>query len=188
MNGVHAGIDSATDWLCLALWSADHNRLLGSRELLAERQHASLLLPTLQELLAEHGLTVSDLSAVGIGTGPGSYTGLRVGLASAQGLADGLGVPLGGTPSLEAAAWRQLQPGQEAWLAWDARRGNVYAARYLRSENGVSETAAPGRFDEQELSERAAAAGTDLLRAGAPDAGWIAHRAAHGGSAEPLYF
>lgn len=185
---VHAGIDTATDWLCLALWSAEEARVIASSVLRAERQHAALLLPGLNRLLEGQGLSTADLSAIGVGTGPGSYTGLRVGLATAQGLAAGLGVPLGGTPSLEAAAWAQLQPGQEAWLAWDARRGNVYAARYARGTDSLECTAEPGRFERATLAERAAAGGQQLLEAGAPDPGWLARRAAAGGRAEPLYF
>ncbi len=187
MRGIHAGIDTATDWLCIALWSAADSQVLARHESMAGRQHASLLLPALKELLAANGLSPVDLTAVGVGTGPGSYTGLRVGLASAQGLASGLSLPLGGTPSLEAVAYRQLAEGQEAWLTWDARRGNVYAGRYLREAGSVRLSAGPEKYSARQLAERAGSEGVDLLAAGVPDAAWIARQALAGGPAEALY-
>lgn len=186
MTGVSVGIDTSTDWLSVALYSPAADEVIASHESRAGRQHASLLMPAVQQLLADAGLEPADISAVGAGTGPGSYTGLRVGLASARGLAGGLDVPLGGTVNLEAAAFRQLRPGQEAWLTIDARRGNVYAARYSRGENTVICTAEPRKLPLSELQE-AQRPGLPVLEAGAPDAGWIARRATAGGDASALY-
>lgn len=184
---VRLGIDTATAWLSLALWSAAEQRVIAERELLAERRHAELLLPTLHELLEEGAVALEDLGAIGVGIGPGSYTGLRVGIASAQGLAAGLGCPLSGVDSLQAAAWARLTPGQTAWLTLDARRGNVYAGLYERSGDSVRTVLEPLRIASDELAGRAAADGQEIAEAGAPSAAWTARRAGDGRPAEAIY-
>jgi tRNA threonylcarbamoyladenosine biosynthesis protein TsaB len=74
----------------------------------AERGQGSLLLPRLLELMSDHGVPMSAVSSLAVGLGPGSFTGLRVGLALAKGLAAGLAVPIVGVPSLDA--WLDAQP------------------------------------------------------------------------------
>lgn len=86
------------------------------------------LLPWAEELLAEAGLRLSDLDGVAVAVGPGAFTGLRVGLASAGGLAMALGVPLWGGSSLDARAAAVAHTPLLTML--DARKGKVYAARY----------------------------------------------------------
>lgn len=105
---------------------------LATRALDGDRPHASDLLPALEAALAELGLGAGDLEAIAVGTGPGSYTGLRVGIATALGLARGCGAHLIGVPSLEALAWGQLEPGAEAGVLLDARAKELYFAHYRR--------------------------------------------------------
>lgn len=69
-----------------------------------DRGQAERLLPMLEEILATAGASWGDLTAIGIGTGPGNFTGLRVGVAAARGLALGLGIPAVGVPAFEALA------------------------------------------------------------------------------------
>lgn len=104
------------------------------RELSSDRAHASDLMPALDELLRELGAVPRDLSAVYVGTGPGSYTGLRAGLATAKGLVLGTGAKLVGVSSLEVVAWTALPPDGGGAFALDARQGEVYLARYRRRE------------------------------------------------------
>jgi tRNA threonylcarbamoyladenosine biosynthesis protein TsaB len=113
------------------------------RELSSERAHASDLMPALDALVRELGATPADVSAVYVGTGPGSYTGLRVGVATAQGLALGCGAPLVGVPSLELLAWSALAQGERGAFALDARQGEVYLARYERRGTGLEVLTAP---------------------------------------------
>jgi tRNA threonylcarbamoyl adenosine modification protein YeaZ len=65
-------------------------------------QHGETLLPTLTAFMAERGATLADLRGIVVGTGPGAFTGLRVGLATAKGLAHGLGLPIAGVSTAEA--------------------------------------------------------------------------------------
>src|SRR4051794_3724694 len=70
----------------------------------ARPAHATALLPLVDEALAAAGLDLADVERLGVGTGPGSFTGLRIGLATARGLAQGLGLPLAPVPSLDVLA------------------------------------------------------------------------------------
>lgn len=91
------------------------------------RQHAELLIPSVQELLADQNLSMSDLDAIVVGCGPGPFTGLRVGMATAQALGQALDIPVHGVISLDAIAHRLDGTGL---VATDARRREVYWALY----------------------------------------------------------
>lgn len=103
--------------------------------------HAELMLPLIARLLAEAGWARGSLDRLAVGVGPGSFTGVRVGIALAQGIALGLGVPVVGVPSLAAMA--RAAPPHVSGLRvplLDARRGEVFAAAY--DEHGVERLAA----------------------------------------------
>ena len=117
-------------------------RLL-ERPLAGERAHASDLLPALERTLGDLGVAPRDVGAVIVGTGPGSYTGLRVGVATALGLARGCAAELFGLSSLEALAWGELVPGASAAFLLDARQGQLYLARYRRRDDALETLLAP---------------------------------------------
>lgn len=110
----------------------------GERALVAERAHASDLLPALDALLAEARARPQSVTAVLVGTGPGSYTGLRVGIATALGIARGTGAALRGVPSAEALAFAELSPGETCCVLLDARSNELYLAAYHREEDDVT--------------------------------------------------
>ncbi|WP_070377878.1 tRNA (adenosine(37)-N6)-threonylcarbamoyltransferase complex dimerization subunit type 1 TsaB [Rhodococcus sp. WMMA185] len=93
------------------------------------RAHAEVLTPHIMECLAESGHVAQDLDAVVVGTGPGPFTGLRVGMATAAAFADALGVPVHGVCSLDAIA-AQVDGDRNLLVVTDARRREVYWARY----------------------------------------------------------
>lgn len=118
--------------LCSAALSQD-GKVIDSRE--AEgRQHASLTAPFVKELLDAQGLTVKDCDAVCVSKGPGSYTGLRVGVSTAKGLCFGARIPLLSLGSLDTLVWQAIGEGlvPEGCKAIvpmiDARRMEVYTA------------------------------------------------------------
>jgi tRNA threonylcarbamoyladenosine biosynthesis protein TsaB len=131
------------------------------------RPHASDLLARLERLLARAGAAPRRgrlaLTAVFVGLGPGSYTGLRVGIATAQGLARASGATLHGLPSFEVLAFAALAPGEEARVALDARGGRFYHARYRRTELDVEVREAPEALAAVELVERCRRGGELLL-------------------------
>ncbi len=94
-------LDTATSTVVVAVGTPD-GRLLGARTFAAEHRHGSHLLPTIQALAADHELQLADLGGIVVGTGPGAFTGLRVGLATAKTLAHELGVPLVGISTADA--------------------------------------------------------------------------------------
>ena len=88
---------------------------------------AERLVPLLQEMLAEAGIGWDDLCAIGVGTGPGNFTGVRISVALARGLALGLGIPAIGVTALEAMALGVKRP---VTVMIDARRDEVYLQEF----------------------------------------------------------
>ena len=130
--------DTSTMWGRFAL--AEDGSLLLYRPLNVSGSYADALLVVIQEMLAECGRRREELQAVAVTRGPGSFTGVRIGVATAKGLAWALQCRLFAVTSLEAMAGALLQEYPEAQQAvpvLDARRGEVYAALYDRSEHWV---------------------------------------------------
>ena len=103
-----------------------------------ERPHSETLLPSVDEALSLAGLTRREVRALAVGTGPGIFTGLRVGLSTFKGWALALGLPLLPVPSHGAAAFFSLREGKEVLVLTDARKGEVFASRFRGlDENGL---------------------------------------------------
>jgi tRNA threonylcarbamoyladenosine biosynthesis protein TsaB len=133
--------DTSTELCTAALWQDGGCR---TRETMAGNQHSNLLLPMLEDLLAEAGLRLADLDGLAFGMGPGSFTGLRIGCGIAQGLALGADLPVVGVGTLEALAWGQS--GECLLTCLDARMHEVYAATYRRVGDALQCEIAPGVF------------------------------------------
>ena len=131
-------LDTSTEYCSAALWL--DGRILAFR-VLAEQRHSSLLLPMIEELLRDAGLTLRQLDGIGYGAGPGSFTGLRIACAVTQGLAFGADLPVVGVSTLESIA---EQTGAERVLTvLDARMAEVYWAAYQREGDGWRAVSAP---------------------------------------------
>ena len=101
------------------------------------RSHVTSLPRLVERVLADAGLTVGDVEAVAISIGPGSFTGLRVGLGFAKGLVLGGGLRLIAVPTLEALAWvADATPGETICAVLDARKREVYAALFASTPAG----------------------------------------------------
>lgn len=113
----------------------DGRALLGEVELDPAQRHAAGLVLALERLLAHAGVTLDAVDALALTIGPGSFTGLRIGLSTALGLAFGTSLRLAPVPTLAALALQaELAPGELAVPLLDAQRGEVYAGLY--SANG----------------------------------------------------
>ena len=121
------------------------------RVLAPERAHASDLLPCIDELLASIASNPRDIDTVIVGTGPGSYTGLRVGIATALGLARGADAKMFGVPSCDALAYGALAPGERGVLLLDARQQQLYFAQFERTEDDVVLIDVPQITDAESL-------------------------------------
>ena len=92
--------------------------------------HSQTLLPLAEDLLKNCGLTMADMDLIAVAEGPGSFTGLRIGVAAAKGLAWGGELPCAGCSTLESMAWNLAGFEGEVCVAMDARRKQVYNARF----------------------------------------------------------
>jgi tRNA threonylcarbamoyladenosine biosynthesis protein TsaB len=151
---LHLALDTATALGSVALGRGD--RVL-AEVLVGERRHAAATLPAIEEVLRLGGVGLADLAGLVVADGPGSFTGLRIGFATAKGLLrEHPGLALGTAPSLMAAAWRAAGFTQGAVAAlYDALRGEVFAALYRFGERGVEVVMAPRLTTPAELARTA---------------------------------
>jgi len=144
--------------------------------LTGRRRHVETLTPALEHLLAQVGLVPSDLGVVAVDIGPGLFTGLRVGVAAAKGLAQSLGIGVVGASSLDVLTVGAARAGHRGLVlaCVDARRGEVFATVREVGGDGVvtAEPVAPGLFAPTDLvaalsglvGERVLAVGDGALR------------------------
>ncbi len=136
--------DTATPWGRFAL--AEDGLLLQYRPLNVMGSYADALLKVVQEMLAENNRHQNELAGIGVTVGPGSFTGLRIGVATAKGLAYGLDCKLVAVGTLEAMAAALLEDHPDVEYAvptLDARRGGVFSAVYRRQGHWLEEVARP---------------------------------------------
>ena len=129
-------IDTATEACSVALWN-DGTTFAHFEE--CPREHTQRILPLVKTILTEGNTSLTDLDALAYGRGPGSFTGVRIGIGIAQGLALGADLPMIGVSTLATmaqGAWR-MTGATRVLAAIDARMGEVYWAEYTRDENGV---------------------------------------------------
>jgi tRNA threonylcarbamoyladenosine biosynthesis protein TsaB len=106
--------------------------------------HSQTLLPMVENLLSTCGIGLSDIDLIGVAAGPGSFTGLRIGISAAKGLAWARGLACAPCSTLEAMAWNALGMKGELCAAMDARRGQIYNARF-RSDGEALTRLTPDR-------------------------------------------
>lgn len=129
-------LDTATSYLTLGLPHFERAIRLG-------RRHAEVLWGELEAFLHQAGVGLGELEGIAVGRGPGSYTGLRVGIAAGLGLARGLGVPVTGVDTLEAVALRYLGP---VTVAHRTRNALCYSASYQVEAGQASVIQPPQRI------------------------------------------
>jgi tRNA threonylcarbamoyladenosine biosynthesis protein TsaB len=106
--------------------------------------HSRTLLKMAEELLINAGIKLSEIDAIAVASGPGSFTGIRIGVAAAIGLAWGADLPVCGVSTLEAMAYHAEEPGAVICPVMDAQRSQVYTATFI-NEYGIAERLAPDR-------------------------------------------
>lgn len=124
------GFDTSMARCSAAVWRA--GRVVAEREAEIERGHAEILMPMVSAVMADSGLRFSDLARIGVTRGPGSFTGLRIGLAAARGLALGSGAPGFGVTTLEAIAKGAAGDagGRDIFVVLDTGRPQVFVQRF----------------------------------------------------------
>ncbi|MBD3184362.1 tRNA (adenosine(37)-N6)-threonylcarbamoyltransferase complex dimerization subunit type 1 TsaB [Candidatus Poribacteria bacterium] len=122
------GIETATMTGGVAL--IDDKRLISEYTLNVKTTHTARLMPALDLILRDSKIDKKQLEGIAVSIGPGSFTGLRIGLATAKGLAIGLDVPMAGIPTLEALASNIPFPEYQVCPVLDAKKKEVYATIY----------------------------------------------------------
>ena len=144
-------IETSTAVLSVAL--SENGTVVASRECHEPRLQASLTAPLVKEVLDSKGLAVRDCDAICVGKGPGSYTGLRVGVSTAKGLAFGAGLPLIAIGSLDILVQAAIDGNHTVIPMIDARRMEVYTAVFSPAGEQLSPVEAkiigPDSFKEQ---------------------------------------
>lgn len=146
------GLDSATAVASVGLVSDGVSTVERRRPMVAS--HARSLLLLIDEVLNAAGVCLADLDRLAVSIGPGSFTGLRVGLATIKGLALGSGLQVVGVPTLAAYA---VALGPRPGLVWpvlDARKGEVYVASYRWHGDEIEEVMPPSALTPDALATR----------------------------------
>jgi tRNA threonylcarbamoyladenosine biosynthesis protein TsaB len=131
--------DTATPAVTVAVH--DDTGVVAHESAVDARRHGELLAPSIARMLSKAGASPAALTAIAVGTGPGPYTGLRVGLVTARAMGSALGIPVDGVCTLDivAAQARHEAGGRPFLVATDARRREVYWARYTAAGERIGE-------------------------------------------------
>jgi len=161
--------------LCSAALAED-GKVVSEREE-GGRVHASRLAPMVKEVLDERGISVKDCDAVCVSMGPGSFTGLRVGVSTAKGLCFGAGIPLLAIGSLDTLVWQAREGGLTEGCKYvvpliDARRLEVYTAVYPAEGEAISKVE-PKVLDETSFEAQLSEGTALFIGDGAAKAGKI---------------
>jgi tRNA threonylcarbamoyladenosine biosynthesis protein TsaB len=169
-------IETATEACSVALLYGD---ALIDRSEMAPRRHAELVLPMAEDLLAEAGIARRQLDVIAVGRGPGAFTGVRLAISVAQGLALALDIPVVPVSSLAALAMQAPRNGAAILAAIDARRAEIYAGAFSRETVGID-----SQLDHLRPLSDESVVGAEALALPQADgwnvlgSGWNAYRAA----------
>lgn len=166
-------LDTSTEYLSLALY---HKEQLYVSSTHVGQKHAEYAIDKLHQFLRTHEITLPQIKGIAYGKGPGSFTGLRIGCAIAQGLAFAQNIPLVGIDTLKALALQST--GTHIITAIDARMGEIYLALYHLHNNELSTLLAPRLCSPYALPEvPAISSGTDIMWSGIGNGFLVQHEA-----------
>jgi tRNA threonylcarbamoyladenosine biosynthesis protein TsaB len=158
------GIDTATQQVGCAI--GGHEGVLASFQAAKGKRHAETLVPAIQFLCQKAHIELSEISAIAVDVGPGLFTGLRVGVATAKAMASALRVPMLGVTSLDLLAFEVRWTSKRIVSVVDARRGEVFFAFYRQVPGGVQRLSEMRCGSPEELCSEIQATGEDCLAVG----------------------
>ncbi|MBR6503422.1 MAG: tRNA (adenosine(37)-N6)-threonylcarbamoyltransferase complex dimerization subunit type 1 TsaB [Firmicutes bacterium] len=129
----------------------------------ANMTHLQNLMPLIEQVLEDCDLRLSDIGGIAVSRGPGSFTGIRIGMATAKGLAQVLKVPVAEVPTLKAMSMNGWNFGGIVCPVLDARRSQVYSAAYVFEEDDMKELLPEGAYDPQTVIDAVAGKGPVLF-------------------------
>ncbi|WP_037356875.1 tRNA (adenosine(37)-N6)-threonylcarbamoyltransferase complex dimerization subunit type 1 TsaB [Selenomonas sp. FC4001] len=128
-------IDTATQVSSVAVLK--EGRLLAELTMQGKLTHSETLLPHIEQVLKMAAVAKEELTGIAVSNGPGSFTGLRIGLAAAKAMSYVLGLPLVGVSTLQALAYQLPAPGVRVMCLLDAQKGNAYVESYRWENNSL---------------------------------------------------
>ena len=143
------GIETATQQVSVAL--GGHEGVIGLVEIARGRRHAETLVPAIDFLCSQADIGLDEIGLVAVDIGPGLFTGMRVGLATAKALAQALRVPMIGISSLDLLAFPHRRSDRVVVPVVDARKGEVFYAMYRQVPGGLQQVAPPRAAPIDEL-------------------------------------
>lgn len=158
------GIDTATVQVSVAI--GGHEGVLASTQTVRARQHAEILTPAIAFACRQARIELSEVSVVAVDVGPGLFTGLRVGVATAKAMAHALRVPMIGVPSLDLLAFSVRFTPKLTVAVVDARRGEVYHAFYRPVPGGMQRITEHRVTSPEDLASELLASGEECLLVG----------------------
>lgn len=158
------GIDTATLACSAAIVSPD--RVVAELTVQTRKTHSERLMPIIQQLLEDANLTPRDLGGIAVSIGPGSFTGLRIGMTTAKSMAYALDIPVVGIPTLDALAAQFPYSARVIYPIVDAQKGRVYTGRFNTSTGYPASLSAYEVIDLAELIKRIANEGQPIILAG----------------------
>ncbi|HET9601761.1 MAG TPA: tRNA (adenosine(37)-N6)-threonylcarbamoyltransferase complex dimerization subunit type 1 TsaB [Acidimicrobiales bacterium] len=158
------GIETATPQVSCAL--GGHEGVLGLFELARGRRHAELLTPAIEFVCRQADVTLGEIGSIAVDVGPGLFTGMRVGIATAKAMAQALRVPVIPVTSLDLLALPLRYADRLIGAVIDARRGEVYHAFYRQVPGGVQRLDAPALGSVDDLVADLVAMGEEALLVG----------------------
>jgi len=158
------GIETATPQVGCAL--GGHEGVLASFHCARGRRHAEILTPAIAFICEQAEIELQEVGAIAVDLGPGLFTGLRVGVATAKALAQALRVPMIGLSSLDLLAYPQRGTRRLIAAVIDARRGEVFSALYRKVPGGVQRVSEPVVTRAEEVAADLEARGDECLLVG----------------------
>lgn len=154
-------IDTSTDYLSLAV--ADSEKIIARYHRRTNRNHSRLIIPAISNLVRNVRLSIKDIDAFAISIGPGSFTGLRIGVATVKGLAYALNKPIVAIPTLDVIARNAKSFRGVICPVIDARKSKVYACLYRSDGESVKKISKYLLLPAAELLKRTAGYGKVLF-------------------------
>lgn len=160
------GIDTAAAPCCAAVYDTDKQQTLGSFVINNKLTHSVTLMPVVSDLLRNSGITTEDIDLFAVANGPGSFTGLRIGISAVKGMAFAASKPCAAVSTLEAMAYNVAICDGVVCAAIDARCNQVYTATFLNDNGTVTRITDEECLKADELAARLSEYDGDIILVG----------------------